>query len=422
MKTLVILLFAATYLFMLSFPKYRHFAAVAVAGIYIGLGVVGFGEAFGTVDWNVILMLAGMMGIVYLCIESKMPAAVADIIVNKLKRVKLIFVALALFAGFVSAFIDNVATVLMVAPIAVAISKKLNISPVKPVLTVAVSSNLQGAATLVGDTTSILLGGYAGMDFMDFFIMDGKPGMFWIVQASALVTVPVLFFVFRKEKRQITPGPVTEITNIFPTYALLAAVGCLIIASFMSDKPDITNGLICVFFCIVTIGQEYMKNHHMSVVKNTIKSLDVQTLMLLSGLFIIIQGITNVGLIGDIADLFVRVAGDNLFIIYTILVWFSVLVSAFIDNIPYVATMLPVVSMIASALGVNPTILYFGLLSGATLGGNITPVGASANIAGCGILRKEGYEVSTKEFVSIGLPFTLVAVITGYILIWMIYA
>ena len=422
MKTLVIALFALTYVLMLSVPKYRHFAALAVAGIYVVLGVVAPMEALGTIDWNVILMLAGTMGTVYLCIESQMPAAVADILVNKLKKVKLIFVALALFAGFVSAFIDNVATVLMVAPIALAIAKKFNISPVQTVLTVAVSSNLQGAATLVGDTTSILLGGYAGMDFMDFFFMDGKLGMFWIVQAGALATVPVLFYIFRKETRIIDRGTVTEITNMFPTYTLLATVACLVAASFIPNKPSITNGVICVIFCLITMAQEFWLNHDETKIKDTVVNIDFQTLMLLSGLFIIIQGITNVGLINDISNLFVSIAGDNVFFIYTILVWFSVIISAFIDNIPYVATMLPVVSGISATIGVDPTVLYFGLLAGATLGGNITPVGASANIAAGGILRKEGFEVSAKEFMSIGVPFTLCAVLTGYALIWLIYA
>ena len=422
MKTIVIALFALTYILMLSVPKYRHFTALAVAGIYVVMGVVAAPEALAAVDWNVILMLAGTMGTVYLCIESQMPAAVADILVNKLKKVKLIFVALAVFAGVVSAFIDNVATVLMVAPIALAIAKKFNISPVQTVLTVAVSSNLQGAATLVGDTTSILLGGYANMDFMDFFFMDGKLGMFWVVQAGMLATVPVLFYIFRKETQVVDRSTVTEITNMFPTYALLATVACLIGASFIPEKPSITNGVICMVFCIITVAQEYWLNRDPEKIKDTVVNIDFQTLMLLSGLFIIIQGITNVGLIDDISNLFVSISGDNVFLIYTILVWFSVLVSAFIDNIPYVATMLPVVTSISATLAIDPTVLYFGLLAGATLGGNITPVGASANIAAGGILRKEGFEVSTKEFMSIGVPFTMCAVVTGYVLIWLIYA
>ena len=106
---------------------------------------------------------------------------------------------------------------------------------------------------------------------------------------------------------------------------------------------------------------------------------------------------------------------------YTLIVWASVLFSAFIDNIPYVATMLPVTGKIAALMGVDPTLLYFGLLAGATLGGNLTPIGASANITGLGILKKEGYEVSAKEFMKISVPFTLAAVLSGYILVWIIW-
>ena len=422
MKTIVITLFILTYVIMLTLPKYRQYAAAAVAVVMVILGVVSPLEAVNAIDWNVIMMLAGTMGTVYLCIESKMPAMVRDMLVNKLKSVKLIFVALALFSGLVSAFIDNVATVLMVAPIALAIAKKFNVSPVDTVLTVAVSSNLQGAATLVGDTTSILLAGYAGMDFMDFFVIDGKPGMFWIVQAGAVATIPILFWIFRKEKNRIETTEITKVTDFMPTYALLATVISLVIASFIPNKPALTNGLICVFFFIAVLRYEVGRDEPVATGHDAVLAIDFDTLLLLSGLFVIIQAVTNVGLINDISNAFVNIAGDNLFKIYTILVWFSVLVSAFIDNIPYVATMLPVVSGISAQLGLEPTLLYFGLLAGATLGGNITPVGASANIAAGGILKKEGYEISAGQFMRIGVPFTLVAVVAGYVLIWLIYA
>ena len=422
MKTIVITLFILTYVIMLTLPKYRQYAAAAVAVVMVILGVVSPLEAVNAIDWNVIMMLAGTMGTVYLCIESKMPAMVRDMLVNKLKSVKLIFVALALFSGFVSAFIDNVATVLMVAPIALAIAKKFNVSPVNTVLTVAVSSNLQGAATLVGDTTSILLAGYAGMDFMDFFVIDGKPGMFWVVQAGAVATIPILFWIFRNEKNRIETTEITKVTDFMPTYALLATVASLVIASFIPNKPALTNGLICVFFFIAVLRYEVGRDEPVATGHDAVLAIDFDTLLLLSGLFVIIQAVTNVGLIDDISNAFVSIAGDNLFKIYTILVWFSVLVSAFIDNIPYVATMLPVVSGISAQLGLEPTLLYFGLLAGATLGGNITPVGASANIAAGGILKKEGYEISAGQFMRIGVPFTLVAVVAGYVLIWLIYA
>lgn len=135
-----------------------------------------------------------------------------------------------------------------------------------------------------------------------------------------------------------------------------------------------------------------------------------------------IAGITEAGVVNEISRIFVKVSNNNIFAIYTLIVWASVFFSAFIDNIPYVATMLPVASDISNILGIDPILLYFGLLSGATLGENIMPIGASANIAGIGILRKEGYEVRTSEFMKISVPFTLAAVTTRYVLIWLIWS
>ena len=139
-------------------------------------------------------------------------------------------------------------------------------------------------------------------------------------------------------------------------------------------------------------------------------------------LFLVIEGLTQAGVIDAIAELFVNVGGNSVLLMYIMIVGVSVLLSAFIDNIPYVATMLPVVGGISSLLGVPPYLLAFGLLIGATLGGNITPVGASANIAGIGILQKEGYKVSTRDFTPIGIPFTLIAAISGAIVIWIFWA
>jgi len=136
----------------------------------------------------------------------------------------------------------------------------------------------------------------------------------------------------------------------------------------------------------------------------------------------LIHGITEVGIIDDIAAFFLQVAGNNKFVIFTLVVFVSVALSAFIDNIPYVATMLPVMLTISTAMGINPLLLYFGLLCGATLGGNLTPIGASANIAGIGILRKAGYEVKVTDFLKIGVPMTLSAVLVGYGLLWLLWS
>lgn len=157
-KVVAIILFALTYICLLSLPKYRAYVALVSAALFVALGFVPIGEVFATVDWNVIMMIAGTMGTVALFIESKMPARLADMLIERTPNVKWAVIVLSLFASLISAFVDNVATVLMVAPVALTIAGKLGISPVNSIIAISIASNLQGAATLVGDTTSILLG------------------------------------------------------------------------------------------------------------------------------------------------------------------------------------------------------------------------------------------------------------------------
>ena len=421
MKTIAIGLFLLTYALLLAIPKFRAYIALASASTFVIVGILPITKVFNTVDWNVILMIAGTMGVVSLFIESKMPSLLADLIIEKTPNIKWAIISLALFAGLISAFVDNVATVLMVAPVALTIAKKLNISPVSSIVAIAISSNLQGAATLVGDTTSILLGGYAKLDFLDFFFYKGKPGLFWVVQLAAVVSTFVLLYIFKKEKQPIKALDRTVVTDFFPSVLLVGMVVLLICASFIPNKISITNGVICVTLFVIGLIRSFIKTKDAGVFKRALGEIDLFTILLLTGLFIVIGGITEAGIVEDISKLFVKVSGDNIFVIYTLLVWASVFFSAFIDNIPYVATMLPVVAGIASILNVEPTLLYFGLLTGATLGGNLTPIGASANITALGILRKAGYEVKAWTFMKISIPFTLSAVITGYILIWFLW-
>ena len=181
------------------------------------------------------------------------------------------------------------------------------------------------------------------------------------------------------------------------------------------------SGLICVSLMIIGMVYNAIKSKDVKSVLVPVKAIDFETIGLLLGLFLMIGGISYMGVIDAIAGLLAQLGGGNVFVLYTVIVWASVLISAFIDNIPYVATMLPVITGLAAALNIDPTILYFGLLSGATLGGNCTPIGASANITGIGILRKEGYEVKNKDFFRIGIPFTLAAIIPAYIYLWIFY-
>lgn len=465
-----LVIFAITYVLMLIFQKIRPYIVGVSALLFVGLGLIatlkpdlfgaeffnlaeggvyeyGIFDAFRNIDWNVIMMIAGTMGTVYLFIESKMPQLLSDVLISKMPNVKWVVVVISLFAGIVSAFVDNVATVLMIAPVALAFCKKLNISPVPSIICIAVSSNLQGAATLVGDTTSILLGKAANLDFSSFFVdkaLDGsaKPGMFWVVEAGAIVSALIILFMFRKEKGKISFKGETKVEDYFPTILLVGTVVALIGVSFIPYyqgegafrfyeqtaeglkiyKPDITNGVICIAIFLIGAFRELVIKKNKSVVKNAFKEIDYYTIALLTFLFIVIGGIESAGVVDVIGNVIKNLGGGSPFLVFTIIVWASVILSAFIDNIPYTATMLAIVPVIAEGFpGMDPKLLYYGLLCGATLGGNLTPIGASANITGIGILRKEGYEVKSTTFMKYGVPFTLAAVTTGYLLLWFIW-
>lgn len=415
-------LFAVMYVLLLALPKYRYITALCTAVLFMVLGILNPANALGAINWNVIMMLAGTMMIVELFIESGMPARMSEKLLQIVPNVQWAVVVLSLFAGIISAFVDNVATVLMVAPVGLAAARKIGTNPIPVIISIAVSSNLRGAATLVGDTTSILLGSYANMSFNDFFWFKGRPGICWAVELGAILTIPVILWLFRKEKGKVESEVTTVVNDYLPTVLLIGVVALLITASQFENKPELTNGYICMGLGILGTVLEVIKRKNTDVVRDVLKSVDYETLLLLGGLFMVIEGITEAGVIDAIAGVFVKIGGTSKFLMYTMIVFVSVIVSAFVDNIPYVATMLPVVTGIASIMGIEPYLFDFGLLIGATLGGNITPVGASANIAGIGILRKEGYEPTTADFLRIGLPFTMTAVLAGYVLIWLIWA
>ena len=314
---LALVIFAVTYLLMLALPKERPWVALCSAAVFMALGQLGvydfsLSAALGAVDYNVLLMMSGTMGIVSLFIRSRMPARLAEQLIVRVPNAQWAVCVLALFAGVISAFVDNVATVLMVAPVGLAIARKLKISPVPVIIAIAVSSNLQGAATLVGDTTSILLGGFAEMNFFDFFWMHGRPGIFWGVELGALTSLLVLLWLFRKEKQSITASVETQVEDDVPTALMLLTVGLLIVASFLPQPEsgllatlyDLRSGLICMTLCVVGVVRACLRDRSAKPLVQVVQELDRDTLLLLFGLFIVIAGIRTAGVIDAAAQLF----------------------------------------------------------------------------------------------------------------------
>lgn len=419
-KVISLLVFILAYLLFVFLPKRRTIIAVTAASLLILLQVITLKEAFLAVNWNVMGIFVGTLIVADVFMESRVPAYIAEIIVDKAKNTAWSILFICLLTGIISAFVENVATVLIVAPIALSLAKRLKINPMNMMIAIAVSSNLQGTATLIGDPPSMLLGGFAKMNFGDFFFYKGRPSIFFAVELGALVSFVVLYLLFREHKEKVQLVTVEKIKSWIPTIILITLIFLLAMASFFDTGFSYMAGIICMAAGLVSIFWEKFVNK--GSILEGIKSLDWETTFFLIGVFILVGSIAMTGWIGIISNFLSGLVGENIFLGYTLLVFVSVFLSAFIDNVPFLAAMLPVALSMSDKLKLNPSLFLFGLLIGTSLGGNITPIGASANIVACGLLKKEGYEVRFKDFMKIGLPFTLVAVSAAYLFVWFVWS
>jgi Na+/H+ antiporter NhaD/arsenite permease-like protein len=412
--------FLLAYLLFIILPARRMPVAVAAAVLLVLAGVISFKEAFLAVNWNVMGIFVGTLVVADIFMESRVPAYTAELIVSRAKNTAWAILFICLLTGFISAFVENVATVLIVAPIALALAKKLKINPTNMMIAIAVSSNLQGTATLIGDPPSMLLGGFAGMNFGDFFFYRGRPSIFFAVELGALVSFFVLYYLFREHKEKAEIIPLEKIRSWVPTILLVSLVLLLALSSFFFSGFNYSAGIICMVFGLLSLLWKKFK--HDAFISDQIKALDWETTLFLVGVFVLVGSITLTGWVEFLSKHLSDIVGANLFLGYILIVLVSVIFSAFIDNVPFLAMMLPVAISMSARLGVNPSLFLFGLLIGASLGGNITPIGASANIVACGILKKEGHPVSFGQFAKIGLPFTLAAVTAASLFVWLVWS
>lgn len=415
-----LIVFILAYILFIFLPERRPLIAIIAALLLILLRVISFKEAVFSINWNVMGIFVGTLIMADIFMESRVPAYFGEIIVDKAKNTGWAILFICLLTGFISAFVENVATVLIVAPLALTLAKKLKINPLNMMIAIAISSNLQGSATLIGDPPSMLLGGFARMNFMDFFIYKQRPSIFFAVELGALASFLVLYFVFRRHKEKAELLAIEKVKSWVPTVLLVLLILCLAVSSFFDTGLSYLAGIICMVFG--TIALVWDKFINKGPILEGIKSLDWQTTFFLIGIFILVGSVTLTGWIEVIADFLSGLIGQNLFLGYILLVFISVFFSAFIDNVPFLAAMLPVALALADKLQASPSLFLFGLLIGTSLGGNITPIGASANIVACGLLKKEGIEVKFSDFIKIGLPFTLVAVTTACLFVWFVWA
>lgn len=412
-------LFIAAYILFVILPKRRSLIAVGAALLLVLTRSMTPGEAFGSINWNVMGIFVGTLLAADVFIASRFPAWFAEVIVNRAPNTAWAILFICLMTGMISAFVENVATVLIVAPIALSLAKKLNLNPVAMMIGIAITSNLQGAATLIGDPPSMLLGGYAKMTFTDFFLYHGKPSIFFAVEIGALVSFFVLYGVFRGYRQKPDVVAVEQVRSWVAPILLLLLIAALACSSFFDADFSYLAGALCMVFGVVMLLWDARRDRDTLV--RTMRNLDWDTTFFLMGIFVIVESLTHTGWIDSIAHFMSGMVGDNIFFGFALLIVFAVIFSAFIDNVPFLAAMLPVAQKMAGDLSIEPSLFLFGLLIGASLGGNVTPIGASANIVACGLLAQEGHTVTFRQFAKISVPFTIAAVIPAAVFIWLVW-
>lgn len=425
-KLFVVIVFLACYVLILT----RRLQPLLIVGVGVSIllisKTISINQAINSINPNVLGVFCGTMILSSIFIYSGVPAYLASILVGKSKSICMAMLLVCALSGFISSFTENVATVLIVAPIALEIARKININPISLLIGVALSSNLQGTATMIGDSPSIILAMESGMNFNDFFWMPatkigaqaGKLGIFFAVELGAIGALFILWLIFRKYNQSPQEIEVIKPKTWIPAILMSLMVLSLVVSSFIKDKPQYTVAFICLSWASVGLIWHELK-HRESI--SLVKDLDWQTFFFLMGIFILVGSLSYSGVIEDIAKYISSFTGQNAFFAYMLIVGISVFVSAFVDNIPYTMAMIPVAKIVASNLGMPIYPFLFGLLIGTCLGGNITPIGASCNVVTIGILRKEGYRVKFSQFVKMGLPFTFMAVLIGSLFVWFLW-
>jgi len=428
MKYFILATFLLTYFgIVVRRDKANIFVYISIFLFFI-VKAINFKDAFNFINYNVLGIFLGTSILSFLFTNSKVPAYIVSKIEQKKISVGMIYLLICIVTSFISAFIENVATILIMAPVALEFTRRNNLNPVPLFIGMAISSNLQGCATMVGDSPSIILAMETGMNFNNFFFMPaaklgqaaGKPGLFFFVQFGALLSFFILYLFFRREKGKVEYNEEKEykVKTYLPTFSLVLMIITLAITSFFQDRFAFFPAVVCLFYGFITAFIYFKKFRNEDI---SIKQIDWDSFFLLIGIFILVGTIKKFGFIETVADFLFKTGGKNPFLLFNLIVWISVFISSFVDNIPYTMAMISGIKILCGKLSLNPYLFLFGLLIGSSIGGNITPIGASCNVVGVGILKKYGYKVKFPDFVKIGLPFTIFAVLGSSLLLWFVY-
>lgn len=378
---------------------------------------------FEIINWNVLMIYLGSMIIAALFIYSAVPSRIADAIVNSSKSTGLAIIAILAMTGIISIFVENVATVLVMAPIALSLCKKLNLNPTYFMIGLAVMSNMEGTATLVGDPPSMIFAAYAGYNFMDFFFYSGRVSIFFFIQIGLIVGCLYFYFIFSRKAKDKISLEKTPVISYFPFILLLIMIIGLAAVSFIPWEFEYLSGSYVLSLGIIGLfWYKISQKKDRKDISALIKDLDWETIFFLIGIFVVVGAIQEIGLLEDFAGFLAKVCGGSKLAAFIVILLVSVIVSGFVDNVPYIIAMLPVAGSMALSLNLEKELLMFALLIGSCLGGNLTPYGASANVVSMGILKKEGYPMKFTGWLKVAIPFTILTTSAASIVLWFVWS
>lgn len=416
-----LIVFIAAYVLFVFLPERRSWVACSGAAVLVLTGVVGWHDALLVkINWNVMGLFFGTLILAELFLISRVPAVLAERLVDAAKSTRGAMLALCAMAGAISMFVENVAVVLLVAPVALSLAQKLKMSPVSLLIGIAVCSNLQGTATMIGDPPSMILASYMRMGFWDFFFYQGRAGIFFAIQIGGLAALGVLALLFRRFHAKPVHIPTEKARAWTPAILLCFLILGLSFATTIDPEFAWFAGVFTLGLSAVgAIWYRFVAKW--GQMRTMVKTLDWDTTFFLLGVFILVGALSDSGWMDRLAGLISNSSGGHIPLTFAIIVTFAVIVSGFVDNVPFLLVMIPVVQNVCSQMQAPLPLLMFGLLIGACLGGNLTPIGASANVVTLGILKKHGHTVSFRDFMRVGIPCTVASVLSACAFVWLIW-
>ena len=419
MEVIATVVFVVVIGLIMSEKVHRAAAALAGAVILVITGVMNGQKALSYIDFNTIGVLVGMMMLVAVIRQSGLFEYVA------IKAAKMvhgdpwkIMIAFILITAILSGILDNVTTVLLVGPMTIAIAKMLEINPVPFLMTQILASNVGGTATLIGDPPNIMIGSAANLSFVDFLKNTGVAVVLVIV-----FMIVMMRFVYKKEI-EVEGLDTSKIMNLDPDKSItdkpllikgVAVIGLVIVGFIFHDKLGIESSVIALAAAalMLVIGG--------TSVENAIQDVEWTTIVFFMSLFVVVGGLTETGVIKQLAAVVIDKTAGHPVMMMLILLWASAILSSFLDNIPFVATLIPLVlALKADGMDVDP--LWWAISLGACLGGNGTMIGASANVVLSDISTKHGYPITFKSYLSVGMPFMLGSVFISMVFLLVKYA